>query len=251
MSKNLIHDMFGQSESEEEKEIVKAKEKRVEKQDDIEKINVGKREFYDKLDSRSSRKMLINDLNNIFLDDSLVRSKIIKRKFLLTKNLNFKAKKPPKSKNYIGKRLIKKKNMFDFKNEKFEFKKLLPLKNKWETYILDVIANDSDRSVILNKIMKSDFHGSLVEIVKSKIDNQVGKKGIVLKDTKNAFTIVDTENKVCVILKSNCIFKFFINTKEFVIYGPCLINRVEERSRAKFNFDHMYNEVSDLIDIFN
>ena len=254
MSKNLIHKMFGDDESDEDQQPIKPtnedKRKPENRIDNIDWINIGKKDFYDKITQSSHKNMVLRDMNEIIGDEMVVKSKIAKKKFLLTKNLNYEKQKKPKSKNYMSKRLIKKKEVFDLKTEPMSYTDLLPITKKWEDYILDMIKHDKTDLETLLKICKADFHGASITVKKSAVDSQTGVEGIVLKDSKNAFTIVNTKNKVIIILKQNCLFSFKLANKTVNVYGPCLINRVEERNKQKFTFDRVFKDVDHLINIF-
>lgn len=246
--------MFGAESSDEEPKsktlIAEIKPKPQTAIDNIDHINVGKREFYDKLISSSNKTQLVNDITEIIQDGKVVNSKITKRKFLLTKNLNFEKRKKPRSKAYISKRVIKKQELFDLKAEQMSYSALLSLTKKWEDYILDLIKSDKTDQETLMKICKADFHGASISIKESRIKSQIGVVGIVLKDTRNAFTILNSRNKIIIVLKQNCVFSFKFANKTVSIYGPCLVNRVEERNKQKFTFDRILKDIEHLINVF-
>lgn len=53
-------------------------------------------------------------------------------------------------------------------------------------------------------IHKSDFHGAIIKVVRSKCSTMVGHKGIVILDTKGTFNIIRKDN----VLKSNYFIEF-------------------------------------------
>lgn len=62
-----------------------------------------------------------------------------------------------------------------------------PMNNLWNQYISQLVINDKNQESVYNKILKADFHGCLVRILHSKISNQEGIEGIVLRETQNTF----------------------------------------------------------------
>ena len=46
------------------------------------------------------------------------------------------------------------------------------------------------------KMMKADLHGAIITVQRSKCASYVGTSGIVLKESRNMFKLITTENKV-------------------------------------------------------
>ncbi|KAL1305613.1 hypothetical protein AAFC00_007214 [Neodothiora populina] len=57
-------------------------------------------------------------------------------------------------------------------------------------------------------LASADFHGALVEVVRSRCVGRVGIKGIVLKDTKFTFEIITAKNEVKRVPKEHTVFRF-------------------------------------------
>lgn len=47
-----------------------------------------------------------------------------------------------------------------------------------------------------SKLVSADFHGAMLEVVRSRCASRVGLKGIVVRDTKFTFLIVTVGNEV-------------------------------------------------------
>lgn len=45
-------------------------------------------------------------------------------------------------------------------------------------------------------IHKSDFHGAMIKVVRSKCTTMVGHKGIIILDTKGTFNIIRKDNEL-------------------------------------------------------
>ncbi|MBN2459421.1 ribonuclease P protein subunit [Candidatus Woesearchaeota archaeon] len=70
-----------------------------------------------------------------------------------------------------------------------------------------------------------EFIGSEIEVIKSKNKDVEGAKGKVIDETKNSFTIVNSQNQEKRLLKKGSVFR--INSKE--ILGERILRRPEER----------------------
>ncbi|CCL99141.1 uncharacterized protein FIBRA_01156 [Fibroporia radiculosa] len=60
------------------------------------------------------------------------------------------------------------------------------------------------------KLVKADFHGSLVTVRQSKNPCLVGLSGLVIHETENAFKIVTRKDQLKLIPKKNSIFVFAV-----------------------------------------
>ncbi|XP_032892326.1 ribonuclease P protein subunit p29 isoform X2 [Amblyraja radiata] len=89
-------------------------------------------------------------------------------------------------------------------------------------------------NVIQTKLMKADFHGAIVTVVKSKCPSYVGITGIILQEMKHIFKIITVENQIKVIPKQNNIFSVEIDGFVSHIYGNMFQLRSSERSVKKF-----------------
>lgn len=55
---------------------------------------------------------------------------------------------------------------------------------------------DSNWENINQQLIKADFHGAKISVVKSKCPSLVGINGIVVQDTKNTFKVCSTDNVI-------------------------------------------------------
>jgi ribonuclease P protein subunit POP4 len=93
-----------------------------------------------------------------------------------------------------------------------------PLHGLWRGYVAEVIAfGDGGASFIggggnatgaLAKLASADFHGALLEVVRSRCVSRVGLKGIVVRDSKFAFVLVTEKDEVKVLPKEHTVFRF-------------------------------------------
>jgi len=61
-------------------------------------------------------------------------------------------------------------------------------------------VRDRDRQDVAKRLMNADLHGACLHVTQSRCSSLVGISGIVLQETKNAFVLVTSCNK----LKSKC-----------------------------------------------
>lgn len=94
--------------------------------------------------------------------------------------------------------------------------------------------DDTRTTTMQNKFKKIEFFGSCFEITRSTCPSLVGATGIVIKETKNTFTIINQENKVKVIPKLHSEFRFTVDGAQFTILGNHLHQRSVERARHIF-----------------
>ncbi|KAA8652460.1 hypothetical protein EYZ11_005091 [Aspergillus tanneri] len=130
----------------------------------------------------------------------------------------------------------------------------------WVSYmqeILDLKTRDPADALISplshgSKLASADFHGSEVQVVRSRCHGRVGLRGIVVRDTKFTFVVVTEGDEVKTIPKEQTIFRFTVplpsssvsekndpaEKKEFVfeLHGSQFLNRPVDRANKKFKW---------------
>ena len=104
-------------------------------------------------------------------------------------------------------------------------------------------------------LVSADYHGALVEVVRSRCVSRVGLKGIVVKDTKFTFEVVMEQGVgLRVVPKEHTVFRFEVPFEKgeggvkvegvrkplvFEIHGSQFENRPPERAnrKVKAHFD--------------
>ena len=72
----------------------------------------------------------------------------------------------------------------------------LELHYLWKEYIVDLLDlkpdqhNYANLSAINDKLTRCDFHGAVLNIIQSRVPTNIGKSGIVVKETENMFYLV-------------------------------------------------------------
>ena len=91
---------------------------------------------------------------------------------------------------------------------------MIPIHSIWKEYIKDLIYPPSQQSKlneyfnknkmnVLLKLAKCDLHGAVVSIFESKVKSHIGIEGIIVKESRQTFTIIKTNNKLVTVPKAN------------------------------------------------
>ncbi|XP_048402934.1 ribonuclease P protein subunit p29 [Stegostoma tigrinum] len=181
---------------------------------------------------------------NAFLKNSLPRlgteqiQTHLNRKAVILEHILKKRKKEKKKKaKCLSAKERRELRIFELKPEEQRYELFLPLHELWKQYIRDLcngLKSDTQTQMIQTKLLKADFHGAIVTVVKSKCPSYVGATGIILQEMKHIFKIITKENKLKVIPKQNSIFSVEINGFVSYIYGTKFQLRSSERSAKKF-----------------
>lgn len=98
--------------------------------------------------------------------------------------------------------------IYDIPKEQRKYQIYLPLHDMWCEYVRGILGlstqSDIDskfRSHVLPTtagpmLASADFHGAMIEVVRSRCISRVGLKGIVLKDTKYTFEVITEQNEL-------------------------------------------------------
>ena len=99
-------------------------------------------------------------------------------------------KKPKKKLN-----CKQKKALFNIKNEKFLYEDFVKINKLWHSYF-DSIASDVKCAADELVYARADYHGAELEVCASKNVTTVGCKGLVVQESKNAFKLINKQNKL-------------------------------------------------------
>ncbi|KAF9522153.1 RNase P/MRP, p29 subunit [Crepidotus variabilis] len=126
----------------------------------------------------------------------------------------------------IGRREAKQKGVWKFDSAQARFRLFLPLHQLWMGYMSELLnlqqrpAQPVSRDMVKKampsassmhpKLLKADFHGSIVSVSQSKNPSIVGVSGIVIYETENTFKVITREDKVKTIPKQNSVFSFAV-----------------------------------------
>lgn len=117
----------------------------------------------------------------------------------------------------LGRRPADAKGLWKLENGAQKFDLFLPLHQLWMGYMSELLGLSPPSSVPVGeampnassmhpKLVKADFHGSLLTVRQSKNPCIVGLTGIVIHETENAFKIITRKDQLKLIPKQNSIF---------------------------------------------
>ncbi|TFK61704.1 hypothetical protein BDN72DRAFT_736118, partial [Pluteus cervinus] len=134
------------------------------------------------------------------------------------------AQKEKKKTGVIGKKEAKLKGVWKLDEAQAKWALFLPLHRLWLGYMSELLglrqpplagtaakAEDMPSSSGMHpKLVKADFHGSIMSVQQSKNPCLIGLSGIVIHETENAFKIITPANKVKLLPKQKTIFTFAV-----------------------------------------
>ena len=98
-------------------------------------------------------------------------------------------------------------NLNKKKEKALRFTDILPLNAMWLDYMRNLLGVenfselptnplDNKWEIVNQKIMKADYHGAKISVIRSKCPSLVGIHGIVLQDTRNTFRIIGEDDQI-------------------------------------------------------
>ncbi|XP_023944000.2 ribonuclease P protein subunit p29 [Bicyclus anynana] len=180
---------------------------------------------------------------NVPKSDLVNIEKELKKDFLLAKKKSKgqKVKKKRKKSRILTRKEKKALGFYAIPRDSVKYSEVVPLNQIWSDYISQMLELEKLGPVGTNKnweqftqtIYKADFHGSMMQVVRSKCPSYVGKKGICIMDTKNTFKIVSIDNLVTTIPKKDSVFELYVKDIKICVFGKHLCVRPAERSTKK------------------
>uniref|UniRef100_A0A8C6V314 Ribonuclease P protein subunit p29 n=1 Tax=Neogobius melanostomus TaxID=47308 RepID=A0A8C6V314_9GOBI len=90
----------------------------------------------------------------------------------------------------------------------------VPLHELWKQYIIDLcngLQPTTNPQLVQSKLLKADFHGAMIKVVRSKYASYVGLTGILIQEFKHVFKVITQKNELKVIPKRNSVFEIEVN----------------------------------------
>lgn len=129
------------------------------------------------------------------------------------------------------------------KEQKYEL--YLPLHELWVSYIEELLqavgrgeGKGTNQAQMNQRLLKADFHGSIMKVERSKCPSYVGIEGILLLETQNTLQLICKDNLIRTVPKANSVFTFTVCGFQFRLYGNHMRFRSSERSARKFKDKH-------------
>jgi len=132
------------------------------------------------------------------------------------------ADKAKKKTGIIGRKEAREKGIWKLEKEQTRFDLFIPLHRLWLGYMSELLGLAPPPSApnpnpampsaasMHAKLVKADFHGSLITVKQSKNVCIVGLSGIVIHETENAFKVITSKDKLKLLPKQNSIFSFAV-----------------------------------------
>lgn len=116
-------------------------------------------------------------------------------------------KKKPKKSPFLTRRKSILLGINKLEKKSMHYTDMLPLNSCWLGYMrhklgmedfrsLPTSFTDSQWELVSQHLMKADYHGAKVKVIKSKCPSVVGLEGIIIQDTKNTFRLLGTDDVI-------------------------------------------------------
>ncbi|KAI1332404.1 RNase P/MRP, p29 subunit [Xylariaceae sp. FL0255] len=98
------------------------------------------------------------------------------------------------------------------KTRKENYAVYAPLNKLWLSYIREVLGSEiyGGGEGAAAKLSAADFHGADIEVARSRCPSRVGVRGIVLRDSRFAFTVVTKRDEVKLLPKEGTVFRVLV-----------------------------------------
>lgn len=123
----------------------------------------------------------------------------------------------------MGRREAAEKGLWRLREEEARWELFVPLHRLWLGYMSELLGLAAPPTPLLvdpsampqtagmhAKLVKADFHGSIVTVRRSKNAALVGASGILVQETENTFMVVTRKDKLKVLPKQGSVFVFAV-----------------------------------------
>jgi ribonuclease P protein subunit POP4 len=138
-------------------------------------------------------------------------------------------------------------SIYDIPKDQQKYAIYEPLHKMWCAYMREILGLTDGKRVHVEAqdagpfLVSADYHGAMMEIVRSRCTSRVGVTGIVVKDTRFTFEIVTKENVVKTCPKEHTVFRLKLPLEdegkrplEFEIMGSMFEQRPQDRANKKY-----------------
>ncbi|XP_062715134.1 ribonuclease P protein subunit p29 [Aedes albopictus] len=156
-----------------------------------------------------------------------------------------KAGKPRASEGFKPKKKLSRKEIaqmgiYALPEDTIRYQQVVPLHRLWCGYMARYLGKEKLPDVIESQytqfaldILKADYHGAKISVVRTKNPSLVGIRGIVILETKGTFKVVSKDNKVRTVPKADSVFQIHWKNVDVTVFGKQLNSRPAERSVKK------------------
>ena len=114
-------------------------------------------------------------------------------------------RQPCKQRKHLSRIGLKKIGLYSLPKKTLKYQDYVPLNQLWSSYIGEQFTGlDLEKKplaigslhydLVSQSILKSDYHGARVKVIRSKCPSIVGSGGIVLIDTKHTWQVIGKDN---------------------------------------------------------
>ena len=116
-------------------------------------------------------------------------------------------RQPTRQRKHLCRIGLKKIGLYSLPKTTLKYQDYVPLNQLWSSYISEqfngidlekkpLAIGSLHYDLISQLILKSDYHGAKVKVIRSKCPSIVGSGGIVLMDTKHTWQVIGKDNKL-------------------------------------------------------
>lgn len=107
--------------------------------------------------------------------------------------------------------------LYNIKNAaNLSFNSVLDIHRQWQQYIHNLVHPAQNLKEAQQLAFNADLHGCLLRVIEAPEPRHVGLRGIVVRNSLNAFFLVTPDDRIVMIPKNNCVFEFAIDGKRVV-----------------------------------
>jgi len=129
------------------------------------------------------------------------------------------------------------KNPIPVNLEDLTYEKMLEINEIWSEFACDAIKPNDFQSnniyTVYQKLLKLEVFGMIVTISKSKCENYLNKKGIIVYESERIFKLIDQQNKIFTIPKNGSVFSFELHQHRINLIGNYMTGKSSKRSSRK------------------
>ncbi|KAH8118166.1 RNase P/MRP, p29 subunit [Phellopilus nigrolimitatus] len=141
----------------------------------------------------------------------------------------------------IGRKEVALKGLWKLEEDQKKYELFVPLHHLWLGYMSELLGLSQlptplpsnptmpSSAAIHGKLVKADFHGSIITVKQARNPCLVGLSGIVIHETENAFKVITTRNQVKLVPKQGAIFSFRIPLYDVRALVPALPSEQDGR----------------------
>lgn len=94
---------------------------------------------------------------------------------------------------------------------------------------------------LCGKLVKADFTGAQVKVLKSANQSLINTQGIVVRETTRTFVIIQPDDQVKMLIKQGTVFQFSLPARDVSgkpiainVWGDNILYKGSERTKIKF-----------------